>query len=71
MLMILNREIQILELKMNIQMKTREDLSQQQREYFLQQQIKTIGKSWAENPTDRDRGVPEESQNQEVEQGGG
>jgi ATP-dependent Lon protease len=42
LLMILNREIQILELKMNIQMKTREDLSQQQREYFLQQQIKTI-----------------------------
>lgn len=42
LLMILNRETQILELKMNIQMKTREDLSQQQREYFLQQQIKTI-----------------------------
>ncbi|ULB33058.1 MULTISPECIES: endopeptidase La [Proteiniphilum] len=42
LLMILNRETQILELKMNIQMKTREDLNQQQREYFLQQQIKTI-----------------------------
>ncbi len=34
LLMILNRETQILELKMNIQMKTREDLNQQQREYF-------------------------------------
>ncbi len=42
LLMILNRENQILELKMNIQMKTREDLNQQQKEYFLQQQIKTI-----------------------------
>ncbi|MDD2247878.1 MAG: endopeptidase La, partial [Proteiniphilum sp.] len=42
LLMILNRETQILELKMNIQLKTREDLNQQQREYFLQQQIKTI-----------------------------
>ena len=42
LLMILNREAQTLELKMNIQMKTREDLNQQQKEYFLQQQIKTI-----------------------------
>ncbi len=42
LLMILNRETQVLELKMNIQMKTREDLNQQQKEYFLQQQIKTI-----------------------------
>lgn len=42
LLMILNRETQVLELKMSIQMKTREDLNQQQREYFLQQQIKTI-----------------------------
>ena len=40
--MILNREMQILELKMNIQMKTREDLNQQQKEYYLQQQLKTI-----------------------------
>jgi ATP-dependent Lon protease len=42
LLMILNREMQILELKMNIQMKTREDLNQQQKEYYLQQQLKTI-----------------------------
>ncbi len=42
LLMILNRENQILELKMSIQMKTREDLNQQQKEYFLQQQIRTI-----------------------------
>lgn len=42
LLMIINRENQILELKLNIQMKTREDLNQQQKEYYLQQQIRTI-----------------------------
>lgn len=42
LLMIMNRETQLLELKMNIQMKTREDLNKQQKEYYLQQQIKTI-----------------------------
>lgn len=42
LLMILNREKQILELKLNIQLKTHEDLNQQQKEYYLQQQIKTI-----------------------------
>ncbi|MBP1616232.1 MAG: Lon protease [Bacteroidetes bacterium] len=42
LLVILNRETQMMELKMNIQMRTREELNQQQREYFLQQQIKTI-----------------------------
>ena len=39
---ILNREVQLAEIKENIQMRTREDLSQQQREHFLQQQLKTI-----------------------------
>lgn len=38
----LSRELQILEMKMDIQLKTREDLNQQQKEYYLQQQIKTI-----------------------------
>ena len=41
-LKILHREIQLLELKQNIRTKTREDLDEQQREYFLQQQIKNI-----------------------------
>lgn len=39
---ILSRETQLEEIKSNIQIKAREDLSQQQKEYFLQQQIKTI-----------------------------
>lgn len=38
----LRRESQLLELKADIQSRTREDLSQQQREHFLQQQIRTI-----------------------------
>ena len=39
---VLNREIQLLDLKNDIRVKTREDLDEQQREYFLQQQIKNI-----------------------------
>ena len=42
LLSILNREYQLMELKASIQMKTQEDLDKQQKEYFLQQQIKTI-----------------------------
>lgn len=38
----LSKEAQFLALKADIQSKTREDLSQQQREHFLQQQIRTI-----------------------------
>ncbi len=41
-LRILNRELQLLELKQDIRTKTREDIDEQQREYFLQQQIKNI-----------------------------
>ena len=38
----MNREVQLAEIKESIQMRTREDIDQQQREYFLQQQMKTI-----------------------------
>lgn len=38
----LSKEAQLVELKANIASRTREDLSQQQREHFLQQQIRTI-----------------------------
>ena len=40
LLKLLNKEIQYSELRAEIQRKTREDLDMQQREYFLQQQIK-------------------------------
>lgn len=42
LLELLNKESQLLELKMAIQNKAREGIDQQQREYFLQQQMKTI-----------------------------
>lgn len=54
LLMILNRETQMLEMKMNIQMKTREELNQQQKEYFLQQQIRTIQDELGGNPQQAD-----------------
>jgi ATP-dependent Lon protease len=38
----LNKELQRLELKNDIQSKTRTDMDQQQREYYLNQQLKTI-----------------------------
>ena len=51
---ILSREAQLLELKADIQSKTREDLSQQQREHFLQQQIRTIQDELGTNDEDID-----------------
>ena len=38
----LNRDMQLLELKQNIRTRTRHDLDEQQKEYFLQQQIRNI-----------------------------
>ncbi len=42
LLSILNREVQLSELKEDIQARAKEELSQQQREYFLMQQMKNI-----------------------------
>lgn len=50
----LNREFQLLELKASIEMKTQEDLDKQQKEYFLQQQIKTIQEELGGNANDRE-----------------
>ncbi|MDY3851871.1 MAG: endopeptidase La [Prevotella sp.] len=41
-LKVLHKELQLQQIKQNIRSKTREDLDEQQREYFLQQQIKNI-----------------------------
>ncbi len=38
----MNREMQLMELKQNIRIRTKNDLDEQQREYFLQQQIRNI-----------------------------
>ena len=42
LIQILNREIRLADIKQAIQMRTREDIDRQQREYFLHQQIKNI-----------------------------
>ena len=42
LLKVLHKEMQLMELKQNIRSRTREDIDEQQREYFLQQQIKNI-----------------------------
>ena len=54
LLSILSRESQLLELKASIQQKTHEDINQQQKEYFLQQQIKTIQEELGGNINDLD-----------------
>lgn len=46
----LTKELQMVELKNDIQSKVRVDLDKQQREYFLQQQMKEIQNELGENP---------------------
>lgn len=48
---VLNREYQYATLKQNIQNQTREEIDQQQREYFLQQQIKNIQHELGDTPS--------------------
>lgn len=48
----LNHEIQLLEIKNDIQEKVRSEMDQQQREYFLHQQIKTIQNELGDNPVE-------------------
>ncbi|RXR17263.1 endopeptidase La [Flavobacterium amnicola] len=50
----MNVELQKLELKNDIQSKVRFDLDQQQREYFLQQQMKTIQEELGGNSTEQE-----------------
>ncbi|MGD1846560.1 MAG: endopeptidase La [Salibacteraceae bacterium] len=50
----LSKELQMLELKNDIQSKVRTDLEKQQREYFLHQQIKTIQEELGGNPSDQE-----------------
>lgn len=64
MLKILFRELQLLEIKHNIRTKTREDIDEQQREYFLQQQIKNIKEELGNGET-----YPERKELQEKAQG--
>ena len=50
----LNLEIQMLEMRNEIQSKVRKDMDRQQREYFLQQQMRTIQDELGDNPQEQD-----------------
>jgi ATP-dependent Lon protease len=50
----LTREMQLLELKQDIQTKVKTDLDQQQREFLLHQQMKTIQDELGGNPVDQE-----------------
>lgn len=51
---LLNHEIQLLEIKDDIQRKVRSEIDQQQREYFLHQQMKTIQDELGGNPAQQE-----------------
>ena len=54
LLEILNQQLNLLELKNDIQKKVKTDIDQQQREYFLHQQMKTIQDELGGNPIDEE-----------------
>ncbi len=54
LLVYLTKEVQMLELKNDIQTKVKVELDQQQREYLLNQQIKTIQEELGGNPVDKE-----------------
>lgn len=54
MLKHLNNELQMLEMKNQIQTKVRADIDKQQREYFLNQQLRTIQEELGMNSPDKD-----------------
>jgi ATP-dependent Lon protease len=54
LLQYLNREVQLLELKNDIQLRVRSEIEQQQKEYFLNQQMKTIQDELGGNPLEKE-----------------
>ncbi len=54
LLELMGREIQLLEIKNDIQSKVKLDMSQQQREYFLHQQMKTIQDELGGSPNEKE-----------------
>lgn len=50
----LTLEVQVLEMKNEIQTKVRKDIDRQQREYFLHQQMRTIQDELGDNPQEQD-----------------
>ncbi len=53
-LKLLHHDLQMLELKNQIQNKSKQELDKQQREYFLNQQMKTIQEELGGSPSDKD-----------------
>ena len=52
-LKLLNKELQLLELKNQIQFQSKQEIDKQQKEYFLTQQMKTIQKELGGSPQDK------------------
>ena len=52
-LKLINQDVQLAELKNQIQRKSQQQLEKEQREYFLNQQIKTIQKELGSSPTEK------------------
>lgn len=54
LLKLLGRELQMFELKNDIQLKVKKDIDQQQREYLLNQQIKMLQNELGDNPQEKE-----------------
>lgn len=54
LLQLMDAELQMLEMKNEIQSKVRHDIDRQQREYFLHQQMKTIQEELGESPVEQE-----------------
>jgi len=54
LLNLLGQQVQLAEIKNDIQQKVKTDIDKQQREFLMQQQIKTLQKELGNNPTDKE-----------------
>ena len=69
LMQLLQSELQFAELKNKVTNKTRAELDKQQREYFLQQQLKASKKNWAATTMTRSKGNAEKSRNKKMAAG--
>ena len=72
LLQLLNNEMQMVDLKQQIQSKVKVDMDRQQREYFLNQQLRTIQEELGGTPNEQDiKDLTEKAAKKKMEQGGG
>lgn len=64
LIVLMNNELKLLELKYKIESKVRGDLEKQQKEYFLNQQLKTIQEELGGNPQEEELNILETRANQ-------